>query len=105
MSIQLVNSKQIQPDVVILKEDSNINGQIIDSQVFPNEGSGPFGYSWASATREMSFNIGSANCALQTADTCLEFDVIMGTTTAKITEALMLYLIVCEFLRILELVF
>src|SRR5689334_9151642 len=84
MSISLVNSKQIQPDVQILKEDANISGQSIDSQIFPNEGSGPFGYSFASATREMSFNIGSANCALQTEHTCLEMDVTMGTTTAKI---------------------
>ena len=60
--------------------DANVGGQKLNVQIHPEEGVSPFGKDVSNAINEMTFNLGSYNCALLPNETSLSFNLSIGTT-------------------------
>ena len=82
--ITQVESERLLPTSEYLVDNLNVAGQKLNLNVYPTEGAGPFGVGYANAINEMSFSIGSQNCALIPNECFLQIGLQMGTTSGGV---------------------
>jgi hypothetical protein len=76
------NNPILEPVSDYMRQELNVGGQKLNVQIHPEEGVSPFGRSVSNAINEMTFNLGSYNCAWLVPETSLSFDLSIGTTGA-----------------------
>lgn len=81
MSIQQVNNGNLLPEMELLKSDRNHSSQKLMLQVFPDAGSGPYGFSATNAIRQLNFTVGSQNAVWIPKESYLQYDINLATGT------------------------
>lgn len=69
----------VQPNILI--PNKNTYGQILQDDIFPQEGNVTFGNQFSGSLKSASFVIGSQQCALIPNQSYFEMDLLMGVTT------------------------
>lgn len=81
MSLVQANNLQLIPDSEVIANDRQIADNKLNLDIYCNEGNSAFGYGFASAQRQISFTIGSQNCAWLPSESFIELDIKLAAGT------------------------